>query len=150
MAISLWELRSNLSLKGATSNTERITRSSENYLRKRKVNTSMICYVVTWMKTVSLTVLFFTTTALSHCLSFLSAFFILSHFKIIRGIIIDRHFNKFFVEIQLKKENLKNVFWAPKLVYRSPKRSEYVTDYIPCISANSPCFGLAIWELSPD
>ena len=50
------------------------------------MNTSVICYVVTWMKTLSLSVLSFTTTALSHCYSLLSAFCILSHFKIIRCI----------------------------------------------------------------
>ena len=30
--------------------------------------------------------------------------------------IIDRNFNIFFVEIQLKKENLKSAFWAPEIV----------------------------------
>ena len=28
--------------------------------------------------------------------------------------------------MQLKKENLKNYFWAPKLVYQSPKQPEYI------------------------
>ena len=28
--------------------------------------------------------------------------------------VTDRHFNVFFVEIELKKENLKSVFWAPE------------------------------------
>ena len=32
-----------------------------------------------------------------------------------------------FVEIQLQKENLKTVFWMPKLVYRYPKQPGYVT-----------------------
>ena len=41
--------------------------------------------------------------------------------------IIDHYFNIFFEEIQLKKENLKNDFWATKLVYWSPKQPEYVT-----------------------
>ena len=46
--------------------------------------------------------------------------------------IIDRNFNIFFVEIQLKKENLKSAFfgtrvWEPKLVYQSPKWPEYFT-----------------------
>ena len=115
MAMSLWELRSNLSLKGATSNTERITQSSENYLRKRKVNTSVICYVVTWMKTVSLTVLSFTTTALSHCLSFLSAFFILSHFKIIRGIMksLTTTSTNFLLKYNWKKKTWKMFFECP-------------------------------------
>ena len=41
--------------------------------------------------------------------------FCLSHFKIIRCIeIIDRYFNIFFVEIQLKKQNLKSIFLAPE------------------------------------
>ena len=41
--------------------------------------------------------------------------------------IIDHYFNIFFEEIQLKRENLKNDFWAPKLLYWSPKQPEYVT-----------------------
>ena len=41
--------------------------------------------------------------------------------------ITDRYFNLFFVEILLRKENLQIVFWAPKPVYRSPKRPEYIT-----------------------
>ena len=28
--------------------------------------------------------------------------------------------------MQLKKEILKNVFWAPKLAYKSPKQPEYI------------------------
>ena len=36
--------------------------------------------------------------------------------------IIDRHFNVFFVVIQLKNDNLN----SPKPVYRSPKWPEYV------------------------
>ena len=49
--------------------------------------------------------------------------------------IIDCYFKHiFFFEVQLKKEkkNLKSVFWEPeivfKLVYRSSKQAEYVTD----------------------
>ena len=36
MAIILWELQSDLSLKDAANNTERIARSSLNYLHERK------------------------------------------------------------------------------------------------------------------
>ena len=36
MALSLWEMRSNLSIKDAASSTEGITKSSVKYLRKRK------------------------------------------------------------------------------------------------------------------
>ena len=45
--------------------------------------------------------------------------------------IIDCYFNIDFVEIELKKENLKCFLgtrvWVPKLVYWSPKWSEYIT-----------------------
>ena len=61
-------------------------------------------------------------------------FCLLSHFKIIRCIVklLIATSTYFFVEIQLKKENLKTVFWvpgfwAPKRVYWSPKQLEYVT-----------------------
>ena len=45
--------------------------------------------------------------------------------------ITDCYFNVFFVEMQLKKENMKSVFfgarvWAPKSVYRSPNRPKYM------------------------
>ena len=46
MGVTLWELRSNLSLKDASSSTEGITLSSVNYLSKIQVNTQMIYYVV--------------------------------------------------------------------------------------------------------
>ena len=36
MAISLWQLRNDLNLKDAASNTQGITRSSVNYLREKK------------------------------------------------------------------------------------------------------------------
>ena len=44
--------------------------------------------------------------------------------------IINHYFNIFFIEIYLKKENLKSVFWAPEFGHtnRSPKQSRYVTD----------------------
>ena len=52
--------------------------------------------------------------------------------------IIDLYFNIFFIEIQLKKEDLKHVFggsrvWMPKLVYQSPKQLEYANVYLPII-----------------
>ena len=82
---------------------------------KEKVNTSVICYVVTWMKIVSLTVLSFTTTALSHCFSFLSAFFILSHFKIIRGImkLLTATSTNFLLKCNWKKKTWKMFFERP-------------------------------------
>ena len=43
--------------------------------------------------------------------------------------IVDRYLNILYVEIHLKKEKLKSVFWAPKPVYGSTKRPEYVTDF---------------------
>ena len=36
LAIKLWKIQSDLSLKNAASSTEEITRSNVNYLRKRK------------------------------------------------------------------------------------------------------------------
>ena len=72
--------------------------------------------------------------ALPYCFSLLSVGFCrLSHFEIIRYIaksliVISRYS---FVEIQLKKENLKCFLdarvWAPKPVYRSPIWPEYAT-----------------------
>ena len=49
--------------------------------------------------------------------------------------IIDCYFSVFFVEIQLKKENVKSIFlgtkvWTP---YWSPKRPGYVTGYMGCL-----------------
>ena len=46
--------------------------------------------------------------------------------------ITDCYFNKFFVELQIKRDNLKSVFWVPEFghqnpIYRSPKQLEYVT-----------------------
>ena len=49
--------------------------------------------------------------------------------------IINRYFDVFFVEIQLKKENLKNVFRAPKPVYRTLKQPGYVTNRFLIIRA---------------
>ena len=74
----------------------------------------MIYYVVKWMKTLSLTVSSFASTSLSHCFSLLSAFLYSKPFRnnTMHCEIIDRHFNVFFVEIQLKKGNLKSVLWA--------------------------------------
>ena len=68
------------------------------------------------MKTIFLTVSSFASTYLSHCLSFLPAFL---YSKTCRNNqihceIIDRYCNVFFVEIQLKRENLKSVFRAPE------------------------------------
>ena len=66
---------------------------------------------------------------LSHCSSVPSEF--LSPKPFMHCEIIDCCFSLFFVEIPLKKENLKyflgTTIWASKLVYRSPKRPEYGT-----------------------
>ena len=82
------------------------------------------------MKTLSLKVSFFASISLSHCFSRLPAFLYSMPFRNnkMHCEIIDRYFNE-FVEIQLKEENLKSIFWAPKPVYQSPKRPEYVTGF---------------------
>ena len=102
MAISLWELRINLSVKDAASSTEGITRSSVNYLLKRNMNTA---------KALSLTVPLFALTSFS----LLSAFLYFKPFQsnYMNYEMIDRYFNVFLVETQLSKENLKSVFWVP-------------------------------------
>ena len=107
MAISLWELRSDLSLNYAASSTEGITRSSVNYLHKRKANTRMIYYVVNWMKTL-VDSFFFSLRPLCLIVYLLSAFLYSKPFwnNWMHCEIIDRYFNVFFVKIQLKKENL--------------------------------------------
>ena len=71
------------------------------------------------MKTLSLTVSSFVSTSLSHCFSLLSAFLYSKPFQNNWMLceIIDRYFNIFFVEIQLKKENLKHVFLAREFRY---------------------------------
>ena len=71
------------------------------------------------MKTLSLTVSSFALTSLFHCFS---AFLYSKPFRNItmHCEIIDRHFNVFFVEIQLKKGNLKSVLWV--LEFGHPNR----------------------------
>ena len=68
------------------------------------------------MKTLSLTVSSFASTTLSHCFSLLSAFLYSKPFQNNQKHceIIDRYLKAFFVEIQLKKENLKIVFQEPE------------------------------------
>ena len=34
--------------------------------------------------------------------------------------ITDYYFNKFFVELQIKKDNLKSVFWVPEFGHQNP------------------------------
>ena len=67
------------------------------------------------MKTLSLTVSSFATTSLSHYFSLLSA---ILYFKPFRKSymyceIFDHYFSVFFLDIQLKKENLKSLFGHP-------------------------------------
>ena len=115
---------------------------------KEKVNTSVICYVVTWMKTVSLTVLSFTLTTLSHCLSFLSAFFILSHFKIIRGIMksLTTTSTNFLLKYNWKKKTWKMFFEHPNWYTGLPNGLNMSLIIFPVLGA----ILLAIWELFPD
>ena len=141
MAISLWQLRNDLNLKDAASNTQGNTRSSVNYLRERKSEYSRIYYTVKLMKTFSLTVSFFALTSLS-TVFLLSAFCILSHFKII---IFWNHWSLLqliFCWNTTEKRKRERCFsgvrvWAPKPVYRSPKRPEYVTDHLVFIFAKN-------------
>ena len=47
-----------------------------------------------------------------------------SHYEIIRYMM--KLLVATFVEINLKKENLRSVLWVPKLVYQSPKWPGYI------------------------
>ena len=85
-----------------------------------KANTWRVYYIVKRIITVYyivkriMTVSSFVLTSLPHCFSLLSHFCILSYFKIIRCIAksLITTSTYFFNEIQLKKENLKFVFWV--------------------------------------
>ena len=85
---------------------------------KEIANTCVIYYAVKLMKTLSLTVSFFTSTYLSHCFSLLSAFLYFKPFQNnqMHCEIINRYFKIYiyFFEIQLKKEKLKSAFWTPE------------------------------------
>ena len=76
MAITLWELWSDLSWKDAASSTEGITRSSVDYLRKRKSKHSRDPLRI-WINENTFVDSFFFRfdLFLSHCFSLLSAFF---------------------------------------------------------------------------
>ena len=126
MAISLWELQTNLTLNDEASSTEESHKAVQTVYVKEKTNTRVICYVVKWMITVSLTVSSLALTSLSHCFFFCLHYCILSHFKIIRCIV------KSFIALQgifcwnttgkikLEKCFLGKRVWVPKPVYRSP------------------------------
>ena len=82
---------------------------------KVKANTRVIYYVVKWMKTLSLKFLSLRLLCLIVFL-FCLHFCILNPFEIIRCIVksLIATSTFFFIEIQLKKENLKSIFWALK------------------------------------
>ena len=72
---------------------------------------------------------FYLDVFLSHFFSLLSAFLSSKPFR--KNYTHCEVTDATFVDIQLQKENLKNIFlgariWAPKLVYQSPKRPGYV------------------------
>ena len=81
-------------------------------LKKKPI---LIYYTVKWMKTLLLRFSSFTLTSSSHCFPILSAFLYSKPFgnNYMHYEITD-HFNIFLVEIKMKKENLKSVFWAPE------------------------------------
>ena len=68
------------------------------------------------MKIFSLTVSSFASTSFSYFFSLLSRFLFSKQFpdNSMHYEIIDHHSSVFVVEMQLKKENLKIVFWAPE------------------------------------
>ena len=68
------------------------------------------------MKIFSLTVSSFASTSFSYCFSLLSRFLFSKPFpdNSMHYEVIDHHSSVFVVEMQLKKENLKIVFWAPE------------------------------------
>ena len=60
----------------------------------------------------------------THYFLFCLHFCLLRNFEIIRYTVKSLFaIQHIFVEVQLKKENLKNVFWAPKPVYTSLRNS---------------------------
>ena len=77
----------------------------------------MIYYGAQWMKTLLLTISSFVSTSLLHCFSLLSPFLYSNPFRNIEmhREISDCHFNRFFAEIQLKKENSKSAFGRQSL-----------------------------------
>ena len=79
---------------------------------KEKANSCVNCYVVKLMKALSLKVYSFALTSLPNGFSHLSAFLYFKSFwnNQMHCEIIDCYFSIFFVELKLKRENLKNVF----------------------------------------
>ena len=79
---------------------------------KEKANSCVNCYVVKLMKALSLKVYSFALTSLPNGFSHLSAFLYFKSFwnNQMHCEIIDCYFSTFFVELKLKRENLKNGF----------------------------------------
>ena len=86
----------------------------------------MICYIVGWMKTHSLTVSSFASTSLSHRFS-CPQFYIPGYFEIIRCTVKSLVATSTYF---LLEYNWNKTFGAPKPVYRSLKRSEYVIEFV--------------------
>ena len=129
MAISLWELQSDLSLKDAARSIEGITPSSVNYLCK-KVNTCMIYYVVISMKQFPWLFLLL-LQPLCLIVLFCLHFCILSHFEIIRCIVksLIATSMKFFFKNNWKMKTWEKKFFGhqgsgTQTVYWSPKQPE--------------------------
>ena len=100
-------------------------------LKKKPI---LIYYTVKWMKTLLLRFSSFALTSSSHCFPILSAFLYSKPFgnNYMHYEITD-HFNIFLVEIKMKKENLKSVFWAPEFGCPDqipPSKTVWICHYI--------------------
>ena len=131
MVIRFWKLKSNLNWKDVASSPETIIRNSVNYLRRRKSKHSRDLLHIYMNENVFVDSFFFRFEVFC-IIVFLSClhFCLLSLFKWLD--VLRNHWSLFqytFVEMQLKNENLRNVFLAPKPVYRSFKRPEYIAEY---------------------
>ena len=114
MAINQRELRSDLSRKDAAISAKGIPRSSVNYLCRRSEHSPDLLHMQINENTFVDTSFFRFDLFLCHCLSLLSATLSSNTFQNnqMHCEIIDCYFNVFFVEIHLKKENLKSAFWV--------------------------------------
>ena len=140
MVVRLWELQSNLSLKDAASSTEGITRSSVNYLRKRKSQHSQDLLHSYMNQNTFVDSSFFSN--LFHCFSILSALLYSKPIQISRCIAksLIATSTCFLLKrwkIKLEKCFLDPTVCLPKPIYLPAKWPEYVTDYNYQLSISS-------------